>query len=296
MVATLRAVKPEIISEGKPKFLISGKSGFGKTWFALDFPAPYYFDTEGGAIRKQYKEKLIANGGMYFGKEQGSQDFKAVIDEIKALATTKHAYKTLVIDSFSQLYNLAAAIAEEKVGNDYGKDKKEANRPTRQLMRWIENLDMTVILICHHKDKWERKAGQVVYAGSTFDGFEKMEYNLDLWIEVQKVGKDRTFIVRKSRISTFEEGDELPLDYKLFSDLYGKDIIEKAASPVEMATPEQVTEIKGLLEVVKVDDELKEKWFNRANVDKWEEMTSDQLQGCINVLKKKLAELNKGGK
>src|SRR5689334_16532920 len=133
MPTTLRAKKPEVVKVAKPKFLISGKSGVGKTWFALEFPGVYYIDTEGGAVREQYREKLIKSGGVYMGKDEGSQDFQTVIEEIKALATTKHEYKTLVIDSFSHLYNLAAAIAEEKIGNEFGRDKKEANRPTRQL-------------------------------------------------------------------------------------------------------------------------------------------------------------------
>ena len=129
--ATLRAKKPELVEASKPKFLISGKSGVGKTMFALSFPKVYYIDTEGGAVRAQYKEKLIASGGAYLGKEEGSQDFQVVIDEIKTLATTKHDFNTLVIDSFSFLYNLAAAKAEEKSGSDFGKDKKEAKPKAR---------------------------------------------------------------------------------------------------------------------------------------------------------------------
>jgi DNA polymerase III delta prime subunit len=189
----LKAVKPEIVKPSKPKFLISGPSGVGKTTFGLEFPKPYLIDVEGGAVREQYTKKLIASGGAYFGKEQGSQDFKLVIEEIKALATSKHDYKTLIIDSFTKLYNMAAAIAEETVGNDFGRDKKEANKPTRQLIRWLEKIDMTVILICHMKPKYERQGKEIVYAGTTFDGWDKLEYDLDLWIEIHKTGK-RTLV------------------------------------------------------------------------------------------------------
>ena len=114
----LKAVKPEIVKPSKPKFLISGKSGAGKTSFSLNFPHPYLIDTEGGATREQYMKKLSSSGGAYFGKEQGSQDFKIVIEEIKQLTTMKHGYQTLIIDSFTKLYQMAAAIAEEEVGSD----------------------------------------------------------------------------------------------------------------------------------------------------------------------------------
>ena len=270
--------------------MISGKAGVGKTWFALDFEKVYYIDTEGGAVRARYREKLQASDGVYMGKEQGSQDFQVVIEEIKALATTTHHYKTLVIDSFSQLYNTAAAIAEEKFGNSFGRDKKEANRPTRQLLRWLEALDMTVIFICHQKDKWERRGGEVVQSGSTFDGFDKMEYMLDLWIEADKKGKDnRFFIVKKSRIYSFPEGDQFPLEYVTFSELYGKEVIEKEPVPVKMATPAQVGELVGLLDIVKIEPEQTEKWKRKANVDSWEEMTESQVLACLSFLKKKIA-------
>jgi len=286
----LKAVAPEVIAEGKPKFMISGRSGAGKTLFALQFPTPYYVDTEGGAVRKQYREALSASGGVYFGKEQGSQDFKTVIDEIKALATTQHNYKTFVLDSFSHIYNTAAAMAEERIGNEFGRDKKEANRPTRQLMRWLENLDMTVILICHHREKWERKGRDMINAGTTFDGFDKLEYILDLWIEAQKLGDDRTFTIRKSRISTFLDGKEFPLNYKVFADLYGRDTIEKPPIPAVMATPGEVAELQSLLDVVRVDQETVDKWLEKANADDWAELNHTQIQKCIDYIKKKLPQ------
>ena len=288
---SLRAVKPEAVKDRKPKFLVSGKSGVGKTLFALDFPKPYYIDVEEGAVRKQYVEKLNEAGGVYFGPAQGSRDFKSIIDELKSLATVKHDYKTVIIDSFSHLYNLAAAIAEEKMGNDFGKDKKEANRPARQLLRWIEMLDMTVILICHQREKWERRNGQLVSTGTTFDGYDKLEYILDLWVEIEKLGMERSFTVKKTRIDEFPEGMTFPLSYSKFASLYGQEIIEKDAKPVQMATKEEVAELEGLLSVVKIEADTLDKWKEKANVDTWAEMTGQQITGAIGFCKKKLAEL-----
>lgn len=284
----LKAVKPEVVKPGKPKFMISGKSGVGKTMFALSFEKPYFIDTEGGATREQYMKKLVDNGGAYFGKEQGSQDFRIVIEQIKELATTKHPYKTLVIDSFSKLYNVESSIAEEKVGSDYGRDKKEANKPTRQLMRWLDKLDMTAILVAHVKDKWERRGRDIVYVGTTFDGFDKLEFDLDLWVEAQKLGDERTFVVKKSRVASFPEGKEFDLNYSKFCDTYGKDVMESEAKPLVMATPEQVAEIKHLVEVVKLDEELIAKWLAKAEADSWDEMSKDQIEKCLSFIKAKI--------
>jgi|WetSurMetagenome_2_1015567.scaffolds.fasta_scaffold37234_1 hypothetical protein len=291
----LKAVKPEVIEPGKPKFMLSGKSGVGKTLFSLDFPKPYLIDTEGGATRPQYREKLTRVGGVYFGKEQGSQDFSTVIEEIKQLATTKHEYKTLIIDSFSHLYNTAAAIAEEKFGNDFGKDKKEANRPTRQLMRWLETIDMTVILICHQREKWERRGRDVINTGTTFDGYDKLEYVLDLWMEVQKIGQERIVVVKKSRIEGFPEAKEMPMDYKGFAELYGSSVIERVGAPVVLISSAQVEHIKGLVNALNISKETVETWFEKSKVEKWEELTEGQAKKFIDYCDKRLVGITQNG-
>lgn len=287
----LKAVKPEIVKPSKPKFLLSGKSGVGKTSFALNFPRPYFIDTEGGATREQYMKKLSESGGAYFGKEQGSQDFKIVNEEIKQLTTLKHDYQTLVIDSFTKLYLMFASIAEEEVGNDYGKDKKEANKPTRQLIRWLEKIDMTVVLICHQKDKWEGKGKDRTITGTTFDGYDKFEYDLDLWLELQKTGKQRDFIIKKSRIDAFIEGNEIPASYEKFCEMYGREVINSPVQQLILATPEQVKKIKHLIEVVRLDEDIVSKWLKKAEADDFDEMSSNQIEKCISFIEAKLQDI-----
>ncbi len=287
----LKAKNPETVIASKPKFLISGESGVGKTFFALDFPKPYIIDTESGATRAQYQEKLKKSGGAYFGKEEGSQDFGTILEEVRQLATIKHDYKTLIIDSFSYIYLLEAAIAEQEIGSDFGKDKKEAQKPTKQLMRWLDKLDMNVILICHSKAKWGRKGKEVFQDGTTFDGWDKLEYILDLWIEIQKDGK--TFMIRKSRIESLPQGSSMPLSYKSFSDVYGKDVIEKEAKPADLAKPAQITTIKKMIKALNVEEDQIKKWFKKVDVEDWTEMTSIQITGLTAVLDKRIADIKK---
>lgn len=288
----LKGVKPEVIKEGKPKFMISGKSGVGKTRFALEFPKVYLIDTESGAVRPQYRKKMTEMGASYMGRDEGSQDFATVIEEVRTLATTKHEYKTLVIDSFSKLYNIARAIAEESLGNEFGRDKKEANRPTRQLMRLLDTIDMTVILVCHQMDKWERKNGEVMNVGTTFDGFDKLEFDLDLWIEIRKNGPQSTYMVKKSRIEALPEGKSFPLDYTDFAKLYGQEIIEGDSVPLAMAAPEQVEKVERLVKGINLDQKIVDKWFTHADVDAYAEMTAEQIGKCIEFVEKKIIELN----
>lgn len=284
----LKAKQPEDVKPTKPKFLISGASGVGKTFFALSFPKPYLIDAEGGATRPQYQAKLKAAGGAYLGKEEGSQEFDVVIDQIKALITEKHDYKTLIIDSFSYLYMLEAAKAEEKVGSDFGRDKKEAQKPTKQLMRWLEKLDMNIILICHSKEKWVRQGKEIASAGTTFDGYDKMEYLLDLWVEI--VGK--TFIVKKSRIDSLPGNSVFPLEYAKFAELYGQTVIEAEVVPVALATPEQVERISFLISALNVSPEEVEKLQKKFDVDEWAELTQDQIIKGISYFEAKLNAIN----
>ena len=281
-MAKLKAVKPEDVVLAKPRFLISGKSGIGKTMFALSFPRPYLIDCEGGATREQYQTKLKAAGGVYFGKDAGSQDFNVVIDEIKTLITEKHPYKTLIIDSFSYLYNLTAAQAEAEGGSDFGRDKKEANKPTRQLIRWLEKLDMNVILICHSKDKWRRIGKDIVNEGTTFDGYDKMEYILDLWIEIVKGQK---FEVRKSRIASLPQDEMFELKYEKFAELYGKEVIEKEAVEKKLATSDQIAVIKKLQETISHDPKMVDKMFKKEDADDWDDFSFDHLQAAIDWFK-----------
>ncbi len=291
MVATLKAKKPESARASKPKIIIYGRSGVGKTWTAMDFPKPYYIDTEGGANLAHYLDKLTAVGGAYLGPEDGANDFTTVIDQVIALASTKHDYQTLIIDSFSKLYNTEAGIAEEKVGNDFGRDKKEAQRPTKKLIRWLEKLDMTVILICHEKDQWSRTGGDLVCTGQTFDGWDKLEYELHLCLQIKKQGNSRKAYVKKSRLTGFPDGDNFEWNYPEFADRFGRDVIESQPVTLEIATAAQVAELKALIELMQVPADEYGKWLSKAGVEDFNEMDEPTIQKCIAFLKSKIAKL-----
>ena len=55
-----------------------------------------------------------------------------------------------------------------------------------------------------------------------------------------------------------------------------------------LATPVEVEEVTRLLDIVKVSDEDREKWFKKANVEAWNEMTKDQIGGVIGWLNKRM--------
>lgn len=282
----LGAVDPKATEPSRPKITVFGKPGVGKTWGALDFPSVYYIDTEAGADLAHYTDKLKKAGGVYFGREQGSQDFATVIEQVKALATEKHPYKTLVIDSLSKVYNLEVTKESERLGEKdaFGASKKPAVRMSAQLIRWLDKLDMNVILICHEKPEWSK--GEQI--GFIPDAHDKLEYELHLCLRIVKEGESRKAYVKKSRLKEFPDASRFDWSYAEFEKKFGKAKMEAQATQIVLASPEQVVEINRLLDTVKLPEGETDKWLKKANVDTFAEMDASIIQKCIDALNNKL--------
>jgi hypothetical protein len=291
MASRLKAKQPAEIEPKKPKVLVFGKPNVGKTFVSLSFPKPYFIDAEGGATRSQYVNKLKESGGAYFGIEEGANSFKEIIEQIKALGTEKHDYKTIVIDSISHLQLLEVARESEKMMNDkrdmtktFGAEKKPAITYQRQLVNWLDKIDMTVILICHQRDLWDGDKK----IGVTFDAWDKLEHILDLALNIKKAGNTRTAYVTKTRIESFPDGEGFFWNYEEFAQRYGKEIIEGEVKQIILATPEQLEKMKQLLQSWKSPDDWEEKAFAKAKCDSWEEMESSKIEVFINFIENKL--------
>lgn len=261
MSRALKGHDPKTITPSKPKVLIFGAAGVGKTWTSLEFPSVYYIDTEGGADLAHYAAKLKASGAAYMGPDDGANDFKSVIEEVQTLATTDHPYKTLVIDSFTKLMNTQVALTADamekaRIEDAFGASKKPAVGLTRRLIAWLDKLDMNVILICHERAQWSN--GKEI--GITFDGYDKLMYELHLALHITKQGGTRKAKVVKSRLEAFPDAESFDWSYAAFADRYGKSVMEAAAKKVEMSSPEQIKEYESLLEAVKVPAEAIDKW------------------------------------
>ena len=155
-------------------------------------------------------------------------------------------------------------------------------------MNWLGRLDMTVILICHQKDKWSRTGRELVMEGSTFDGYKKLDYELDLWLETKLVGTNRFGSVIKSRIEGFPVGTDIDLNFKAFEDLYGKAVVEGPVKPIALANGEQIAEIKRLAELLKVPQDEFDKWLTKAQATEVEDLSADNAVKLLDFLNKKI--------
>ena len=288
-MSKLKGISPETASPSRPKIMIFGPPGVGKTWVSLDFPNVFYIDTEDGANLKHYTDKLKNSGGSYFGVAQGALSFDDVIGQIQALATEKHGYKTVVIDSITKLFSIAIANEAERLGekNAFGADKKPAIQQMRKMIAWLTRLDMNVIFISHQKSLWGIDSkGERSEIGVTFDAWEKMEYELHLCLGIFRQGPDYRARVTKTRLAEFEHGSTFEWSYAEFAKKYGKTAIEKEARQIVLATPEQVEKISELTEIINLPHGQVNKWFKAENVESWAEMSGDRVEKAIEYVTK----------
>jgi len=276
----LRGVKPEAIQK-RLKALFYGSAGVGKTTAAISFPKPYLIDTEKGAENDQYSKIIQKSGGVVFQ----TSDFDELMKEVKALLTEKHEYKTLIIDPLTTLYNDLLDKSALKNGTEFGKHYNEANKKIKHLLNLLLRLDMNVIITSHAKNEYGQN---MAVLGQTYDCYKKLDYLFDLVFEIQKRGKDRIGMIKKSRIEAFPDGETFPFGYDEISRRYGKEVLERDAIAQELASEFQIKEVERLIDLIKVPEELWKKWLDKSNSEKWEEMPKDAIQKCIDHLKSKI--------
>jgi DNA polymerase III delta prime subunit len=276
----LRGVKPTKV-EKRLKALFYGSAGVGKTTAAISFPRPYLIDTEKGAENDGYIEILDARGGAVFQ----TSDFDDLISEVKALLTSKHEFKTLIIDPMTIVYNDLLDKAAEKVGTEFGRHYGEANKKMKHLCNLLLRLDMNVIITTHAKNEYGTNLSVL---GQTYDCYKKLDYIFDLVFEIQKRGTDRVGIVKKTRVKNFGDNESFPFSYEDIAEKYGRDCLEKDAVAEILASEEQVNEINRLIELLKIDNEVVKKWLKKAESETFEEMNSSSIDKCINHLKEKI--------
>ncbi len=131
-----------------------GEGGMGKSTLAAMFPKPVFIRTEDGTASLAGNDEV-----MLFPLVSSSQE---VLDQIEALATQEHEFKTVVIDSITQLatlieHEIVAADPKAKsinqAGGGYGAGYNTAAEKHRQVREWAGALayerGMNVIFIGH---------------------------------------------------------------------------------------------------------------------------------------------------
>lgn len=293
----LKAKAPEKV-EKRLKMFIYGEAGIGKTTAALQFPNAYIIDTERGT---SFYADSINKAGSVVLQTLNPDEIK---EEIHSLLTERHSYRTLILDPVTQIYNATqekwtrifekyAGSAKEKEVQDFGvRYWGKVKSDYKGLHRLMTALDMNIIATAHQKDVYGTNFSKL---GVTFDDIKGSDYFWDYIFRIEKRGTERVAVTIKERaeIGQAKFPDEFIWSYDNFLKYYGKEVIEREAAPVVMATPEQVQRVLDLLETVKVEDDFVDKVFAKHDVQSWDEMKGETIAKAIEHLESKMTKATK---
>lgn len=291
----LKGSKPEPKNK-RLKMFLYGQAGIGKTIASLQFPNAYIIDCERGT--DSYSD-LINKSNSVVLQTLLPDEIKG---ELKELLTSKHEYRTLIIDPITQVYN---AVQEKwtKIFEKHAKTTNEAEiqdfgmrywskvkSEFKSIQRMLLTVDMNVIVIAHQKDVYGTNFSKI---GTTFDSMRGDDYFFDLIFQIIKKGDKRIALTIKERAEMDKQKfpPEFEWSYANFVKFYGKEIIEKQATPVIMADKETIDRVINMVNMIKMDESVIIKWFQKADVQDWAEMSKDQIDKCEDYLTKKLGTL-----
>ena len=310
----LKARPPGEVRQREPTILIQGDAKVGKTTMAVQCPRTFLIDTEDGASLPQYLKCLTVNGGAYLGVDDGGADFDVVLQQVDALTNESHEFQTLVIDSLSHLFN--GEIQKEyerlkKSGRDmtstYGAEKKPAIGKMRSLIHRLAGLNMTKLLIHQEKPNWS--GGEI--NGVTIDGWDRINYVVDLVIHVVRSGQQRLAKVERSRLQQFPEGLSFPWSYdefakRLHSQPAKPDIADDNVDAVDGSGDVKNQsdkhhdsnngphdDLRTLIRETRTPIEVVDRWLAKAGVDSWDKVPAEIVGKCINHLAAEKKALDK---
>jgi len=288
---SLRAKKPEI-NEPRVKALIYADKGAGKTHFCCSVPDTYYIDSEGVEDYPHLVKMLRDNGGDLVYLTELSE----MISEVKELISTKHNYKTLVIDSISFPFGWISQLEAERLqakspgteGTEFGANMAKAKRLIFQLGILLSRLDMNVIVVAHEKIKYAD--GKEI--GKTFDINDKMAYSLGAVWHLRLLGKSRKLFIEKSRYAEMKTGELIDFDegYETIKSLFGEEIFKRESKARELATNDQIRECKRLIQDLHISDDVIQKMIVNAKSQTLEDIEKEKMQEFIDRMKKKISQ------
>lgn len=154
--------QPGRVKRDKDQFVrlfLYAEPGFGKSYFADQFPEPFIINTDGN-LPYYTAPGLIVNQWEASKNEPEAKNrsFVDVVDEL--VKNNGYGYKTIVVDLIENVYELArqAKLAEfglnhESDAGGYGKGYQIVRDPFYVVMKKLYSLPLNIILLSHENEK-----------------------------------------------------------------------------------------------------------------------------------------------
>jgi hypothetical protein len=278
----LKFKKPEV-KQQRLKAMFYGEMGTGKSTCVSQFPNTAYIDTEDTTSKKKYAKLISDNNGQVLA----TGDFEEILQQVKELMTTKHDFKTLVIDSLTIPYDNLQNDCERITGNEFGRHVTAANKKMKLLVNLLLRIDMNVLITCQAKKEYGNNMSVI---GQTYSCYNRLGYMMDLVFETQIRGDKHIAVTKKSRIEEFPMNESFSFSYDEVIKRYGAECIDKAVVTQELATKKQVAEVYRLIDLFKIPEETYAKWQEKHNAESFEELSGDVIQKIIDHLLSKIKD------
>jgi len=209
------------------KMLIYGDTGTGKTVTSLHFPNPAVIDTERGS--EHYGEQF-----EFFRLMTSSpKEINQAIDE---LLKDPQEFKTLVIDSFSNVWDAIQDVyikhMRMKTGNmNYGLqplDYRNLKAEVKSMVTKLLALDLNIIVTAKSKPLYSpEKTEFMQIIGTQADGPKDLPYMFDVVLELVIDSDTGQRIAKAKKDRTNKLPAEFEFSYKAFTDYLGIEGLER---------------------------------------------------------------------
>ncbi len=171
--------KPRCTDLSKYKFLLYGDPKSGKSTFASKFPGAIFIPTEPGLNFLEVHQITDDEGNPKIVK-----NWTEFTQAVRLLCTTKHQYKTIVIDTidnafeFCALHTLSQRGLEHESDEGFGKGWNIIKREFKKVIDYMANSGFGVVFISHEKSsERETKGIKRQYTDSTLSNQPKAFIN-----------------------------------------------------------------------------------------------------------------------
>ena len=238
------------------KLFLWGDSGVGKTTLSLQFPSPAVIDLEGGT-------DLYGDSFKFDVLRVNTPD--EIMAAVDWLLTSKHSYKTLVIDPVTIYWDAlqkkwSDIFLKRNKGSKGHKfefydlqprDWMTVKAEFKEFIRKLIALEMNVIVTAREKTKYADNAFMKA-VGETFDGEKSLPYLFDTIVRMKVDPKGRHVGVSIKDRSNKLPREEFDCSYATFEKLFGKKSLNQEAQPVLKASEAQKTKLKQYIEQFKM--------------------------------------------
>lgn len=189
------------------KIAAEGPIGGGKTVFGL-------LAKEAGlgpvaVISGEQGEILYINHPRWGGFDRlPTQTIDGFAEGVSYLESDDNPYKTLVIDTVTNLYEALVAAKMSDDGEVSMQEWGPIKRKFKELMTRVVNLPMNIVYVVHENDIIERKGMDSKVVGQKADVEKSFGRNPDVVVRlyIDRDGTTRKALIKKDRTGTFQAG------------------------------------------------------------------------------------------